>query len=290
MSKIKITEHFLSLQGEGKFVGVPSVFVRVFGCNFTCAGFGQPRDNHIPIEEMPHNKFDASGCKSVEDLPVFDIGCDSSAAWNKKYAHLSETYSVDELIADTDRVFRDHCLCRQDRHLVITGGEPLLPKYQKFWAEFITHHDFLFTAVTFETNGSTPLGKELKSALFEAIKTDPNFDVTFSVSPKLSISGEPWEKAINPEAVRSYQDFIDAPAGRGEVYLKFVVRDEECLDDVRRAVHEYEHKGNVYLMPEGATDKGLSITQKEVADLALTYGYFFSPRLHIDLYGNGWGT
>ena len=35
MSKIKITEHFLSLQGEGKFVGVPSVFIRVFGCKFT---------------------------------------------------------------------------------------------------------------------------------------------------------------------------------------------------------------------------------------------------------------
>ena len=40
MSKIKVSEIFYSLQGEGRFVGVPSVFLRTYGCNFKCAGFG----------------------------------------------------------------------------------------------------------------------------------------------------------------------------------------------------------------------------------------------------------
>ena len=40
MSKIKIAELFYSVQGEGRFMGVPSVFLRTFGCNFTCGGFG----------------------------------------------------------------------------------------------------------------------------------------------------------------------------------------------------------------------------------------------------------
>ena len=41
--KIKVSELFYSLQGEGMFVGVPSVFLRTFGCNFTCSGFGMKR-------------------------------------------------------------------------------------------------------------------------------------------------------------------------------------------------------------------------------------------------------
>jgi len=40
MSKIKIAELFYSIQGEGRYMGVPSVFLRTFGCNFKCAGFG----------------------------------------------------------------------------------------------------------------------------------------------------------------------------------------------------------------------------------------------------------
>jgi 7-carboxy-7-deazaguanine synthase len=42
MSKIKIAELFYSIQGEGRYMGVPSVFLRTFGCNFKCAGFGMP--------------------------------------------------------------------------------------------------------------------------------------------------------------------------------------------------------------------------------------------------------
>jgi organic radical activating enzyme len=43
MSKIKVAELFYSIQGEGRYMGVPSVFLRTFGCNFTCGGFGMPR-------------------------------------------------------------------------------------------------------------------------------------------------------------------------------------------------------------------------------------------------------
>ena len=52
--KLRYSEVFYSVQGEGRWVGVPSIFLRVFGCNFECRGFGQPRDNIIPVEEMPY--------------------------------------------------------------------------------------------------------------------------------------------------------------------------------------------------------------------------------------------
>ena len=57
MQKIKVAEIFYSIQGEGLYAGVPSVFLRTFGCNFTCSGFGMPRGqvsderNKIPITE-----------------------------------------------------------------------------------------------------------------------------------------------------------------------------------------------------------------------------------------------
>ena len=53
--KLRYSEAFYSVQGEGRFVGVPSIFLRTFGCNFECAGFGQPKGNLIPVTEMPNN-------------------------------------------------------------------------------------------------------------------------------------------------------------------------------------------------------------------------------------------
>src|SRR5210317_2218995 len=42
-AKLRYSEAFYSVQGEGKFVGVPSVFLRTFGCNFRCMNFGLDR-------------------------------------------------------------------------------------------------------------------------------------------------------------------------------------------------------------------------------------------------------
>jgi len=47
----------------------------------------------------------------------------------------------------------------------------------------------------------------------------------------------------------------------------------------------------VYLMPAGGTTKYYNtLSTTEVANLALTYGMRYSPRLQIDLFGNSWGT
>ena len=70
MEKIRYSEIFKSVQGEGRFVGVPSVFFRTFGCNFHCHGFGQPRDKSkwLKPEWMPYNTMNLSGIKNVKDL------------------------------------------------------------------------------------------------------------------------------------------------------------------------------------------------------------------------------
>ena len=141
--KLRYSEAFYSIQGEGRFVGVPSIFLRVFGCNFECAGFGQERGNLIATDEMPYmtdprgDKNHPDAYKSIDELPVTPVGCDSSASWAMKYKHLQMTKTVDEVY--------DHIISllpngkfdeKEDIHLVITGGEPLLG-WQRVWPELI---------------------------------------------------------------------------------------------------------------------------------------------------------
>jgi hypothetical protein len=69
------------------------------------------------------------------------------------------------------------------------------------------------------------------------------------------------------------------------------VRDEEDMKEVHEAVREYDHAriniDAIYIMPEtGAFSK----SDTEIAEIALKYGYKYSPRLQINLFGNEWGT
>jgi 7-carboxy-7-deazaguanine synthase len=278
--KIRYSETFHSIQGEGKWVGTPSVFLRTFGCNLTCAGFGQPRDNHIPEEEMPHMKMDISAVTSVEDLPVVDIGCDSSASWSAKYKHLSPFATTDELAYKIS----EYAPWSKDNHLVITGGEPLLG-WQKAYIELLDniYLDEL-THLTFETNGSKKVIPEFSDYL-----NMRDIDVTWMCSPKLSLTGEDQSITIDPESLLSMNK-----VNNSNINLKFVIRDEEDITEVQDAITKYTDAGvvieDVYLMPEGATLEGQELTERNVADICMKWAYKFSPRLHISLYGNSWGT
>ena len=74
-SKIKIAELFYSIQGEGRYMGVPSIFLRTFGCNFTCDGFGMSpgeKSNERNLVAVNIEKY-----KSYQELPLVSTGCDS---------------------------------------------------------------------------------------------------------------------------------------------------------------------------------------------------------------------
>ena len=299
MEKIRYSEMFYSVQGEGRFVGVPSVFFRTFGCNFECRGFGQPRGNFIPIEEMPHNtdpKADPDhpeAYKSFEELPVTNIGCDTSASWSNKYKHLAPWDNVDVIAQKLTAMTPEGkwtCDNGQDIHLVITGGEPMM--WQKQIAALLSQPEFAdIKNVTFETNTTFELKQEFVQSLinfsFGPSRTVP-ITFTWSCSPKLTCSGEAWEEAIKPEVAAQYYGL----PGRN-FYFKFVVSDDIDVQEVDKAVALYKEQQincDVYLMPCGATQEGQAKTAKQVAELCLKKGYKFSPRLHVDLFGNAWGT
>jgi 6-pyruvoyltetrahydropterin 2'-reductase len=229
INKIKIAELFYSIQGEGRFMGVPSVFLRTFGCNFTCGGFGMPKGQMS--EERNIIAINSENYKSYNDLPLVSTGCDSYASWDVRFKHLSPVLSTDE-IANNIVDILPHKEWK-DEHLVITGGEPLLG-WQRAYPELLEHKLMKnLREITFETNGTQELSPEFYDYLFEEwTRFGRIYDkLTFSVSPKLSVSGEKWEEAICPDIVKSYELI-------GYTYLKFVVATKEDAEIGRASCRE----------------------------------------------------
>lgn len=282
MSKIKVSEIFYSAQGEGRFVGVPSVFLRTFGCNFTCGGFGMPRGEVSKEREAINAKL----YTRYEDLPLVNTGCDSYASWDPKFKNLSpslETHVIVEKMLLLTPTQNWQLKNGNDVHLVITGGEPLLG-WQRVYPELLQHEKmFNLKNITFETNGTQPLHEEFET--FLKLWNRGGRELTFSVSAKLGASGESWADAIKTHIVKSYEKI-------GTVFFKFVVENPGDFDEVDRAVAEYRKagvKGVVYIMPVGGVVSVYNGNKFNVADEAMKRGYYYSPRLHVDLWGNSWG-
>jgi len=284
--KIKLSELFYSIQGEGRYMGVPSVFLRTFGCNFKCQGFGMPRgelsteaDELAEVHALyPYPKY--------ETLPLVSTGCDSYASWHPDFKELSPVVETTGIV---DRIMEILPHQRwQDEHLVITGGEPLLG-WQRAYPELLDHANMAgLKEITFETNGTQKLTPEFKESLIKWKITSHqlNRELTFSVSAKLPASGEKWEEAICPEVVCEYEQV-------GTAYLKFVVATKEDIADAERAVEEFRtagFKGHVYLMPVGGVESVYTLNAKNVAVAAMKRGWRYSDRLQVPLFKNEWGT
>ena len=282
MSKIKIAELFYSIQGEGRYMGVPSVFLRTFGCNFTCAGFNMPKGESSTAHDIIAKDIDKY--KTYEELPIVATGCDSYASWDPRFKHLSPMMETDAIANRICEILPGDGW--EDEHLVITGGEPLLG-WQRAYPDLLDHDNMqLLKEITFETNGSQKLHADFKTYLKSWVAQRDDREVTFSVSAKLSCSGEDASEAIRPDIVCEYEDI-------GYTYLKFVVATEEDAEEALEAVDIYRaegFKGPVYLMPVGGTDDVYLLNNRRVAELAMANGLRYSDRLQVPLFKNEWGT
>ncbi len=289
MSKLKIAELFYSIQGEGRYMGVPSVFLRTFGCNFKCAGFGMPKgelSNEVePIAQR------ISEFKSYEELPLVSTGCDSYASWDPRFKDLSPMLTSDAIAERICEIlpFGEW----RDEHLVITGGEPLLG-WQRAYPDLLDHPKMKsLKEITFETNGTQALTNDFKSWIHREWHHAGDINLgrghnslTFSVSAKLSCSGESREEAIKPDVVCEYEDY-------GYTYLKFVVATEDDAEEAIETADIYRANGftgPVYLMPVGGIESVYTLNNRRVAELAMKAGLRYSDRLQVPLFKNEWGT
>lgn len=282
---IKVSELFYSLQGEGRYMGIPSIFLRTFGCNFQCAGFGMPRGEKSTEREA----VNPSDYTEYGSLPLVTTGCDSYASWDPRFKHLSPVRDIDSIVSDIMELL-PHKEWR-DEHLVITGGEPLLG-WQREYPALLGHPKMKgLKEITFETNGTQELTPGFKRYLLEWLQQDNARQITFSVSAKLPCSGHQFDETIKPQIVEEY-------ASVGYTYLKFVVATEEDIADAETAVLFFKagitpylmNEIPIYLMPVGGVESVYTLNAKNVALAALARGWRYSDRLQVPLFKNAWAT
>ena len=290
------SEIFHSIQGEGHYTGVPTAWIRFFLCNLQCDGFGQKFPTKPDTYELPYADFDAHSVDRVEDLPVWDKGCDSSYTWSKKFKHLMGNATGAELAEKLVNIMKNehnpdglfmHPLSKQHNHLCITGGEPLMRHAQNAFIDIYNNlGDNIPSSITWETNGTQKLSDDYKN-LIQSDSFKP--EAFFSVSPKLwTVAGEKREKAIKPEIVKEYYDL--SKAGQ----LKFVVgQTKEEWQDLDEVVTMFRDAGvhyPIWIMPVGAREEEQSATAGDVAKMAFERGYNVAGRMHVYLFGNAIGT
>lgn len=224
-----INELFYSLQGEGQFAGVPSVFIRVAGCPLRCRW------------------------------------CDT------KYA-LHDNAGNDYTIARIRELVEPY----PTRHVVITGGEPMVhPQILKLTEAFARED----THLTIETSGIRHVG-------------GLNCDL-MSISPKLRNSNPP-DMLLSPEydAVRFDLAALQNLINEYPYQLKFVVESEKDLDEIARCLRRLENldHSRVYLMPQALNREEYIEKSLMVSEICKKLGFAFSPRLHILLWDGRPGT
>ncbi len=235
-------EIFYTIQGEGKNMGRPSIFVRSSLCNLHC------------------------------------IWCDTDYTWNwegTRFAHVKDAdpayqkFRMEEQIVEmTEEEIAAEVLKYPCKNLVLTGGEPLMQQLE--WMALMkilweSDNDYFFEV---ETNGT--------------IKPIPLFNMyidQYNVSPKLANSHNKESLRLKPEAL-AY--FAESPKS----IFKFVLNKEEDFTEVQALIHTYQLAPNrIYLMPEGTSPADLTTKQQWLVELCKQYGFNYTDRLHVHIYG-----
>jgi 7-carboxy-7-deazaguanine synthase len=216
--------------------------------------------------------YSVQGEGSLVGVPSFFIrtsGCNLRCAWcdtpytswNPEGADLTLDQIVDEVKA------------HPARHVVVTGGEPMIAPEIIALTERLRG---LGLHITIETAGT----------VFKPVASD-----LMSISPKLSNSTPqgPWKEQHN--RLRINREVLLQLMSRYEYQLKFVIENPRDLEEVRPLLASLEaDRARVILMPEGTDRDVLRERGVWLAEICKSEGYRFSPRLHVDLYGNRRGV
>lgn len=267
-----------TLQGEGKLLGVPVLFIRTSGCNLRCTWL--TTDGEVSICDAPYASH------YTEEIEAWDTG-----------------EIVSTVRANLGNI----------RHIVISGGEPTIqPKPLTDLAKRLKKE--LNVHITLETNGvlyvpelhahidmfsispklrSSEPDKEKNKRLKVPVEENYIHD-----HRKFRCNTDTLQKYIN--VCMNFDSYYGERPGSGSVrktnkdfQLKFVITREEDMDEIRRDFLEplsFVNNDDVVLMPLGGSPELLKKTTDMTARLAIRNGYRFTPRLQIDLFGDTAGT
>ncbi len=175
-------------------------------------------------------------------------------------------------------LFLDEILARASafsaaRHVVLTGGEPMIaPGIVELSRRFREHG----MHVTIETAGT----------VFAPVECD-----LMSISPKLSNSTPEGVFEKQHEKLRLQPDVLLRLMSLCDYQLKFVIARPEDVDEARALIAQLRAPASkVILMPEGIAAETLDERGVWIAELCKQFGFRFSPRLHVNLWGNKRGV
>ncbi len=250
-----------TVQGEGKFAGTPSLFIRLAGCNLRCI-------------------WDKGGDKyTLCDTPLSVFGNIDSIS-----------YSIEKIISIVKNNIGNI------KHVVITGGEPMLQaKLLAPLCRQLKKHFGLY--ITIETNG-TIFDNELAKEV-DLFSISPKLSATNPIPEKLKEFGltetevhkSHNKKRINIQNLQSYIDF--STIHNRSQQLKFVVTkrsdDIEIKEDFLKKLTGWKEE-DIFIMPLGATKEELKLFTPIALEMAIINGWRFSPRMHIELFNASLGV
>jgi 7-carboxy-7-deazaguanine synthase len=239
-----ISEIYLSRQGEGRLTGTPSVFVRTSGCNLRC-----------DFCDTPFTSWNPEG--TSREVPEI-VAAVIDSANGRLPDRNGEADSFDP----------------PAKHVVLTGGEPMLPKDVEEFCQQLSKAGF---HITIETAGT--IERTLACDLI-------------SISPKLSNSTPSEERAgqwsAKHEATRHRPDVVASTISKYFYQLKFVVASSGDVEEIEKYLTEVGNvdRSRVLLMPEGIDSETLNQRAVWLEPLCAERGFQYCPRKHIQWYGN----
>jgi 7-carboxy-7-deazaguanine synthase len=248
-----------TFQGEGSTIGKPCFFLRLGACNLTCgANGGWICDTSFTWDWTGINGTKYDPKEELRRMPIHDVVTKlETNAFLTERAHPFNQY------ASTKPAIR---------HLIISGGEPLLQqKSLLVLIDILVHrHNW---SIEIETNGTKAPTHKLSEYVSQ-----------FNVSPKLSNSGNTVIKRVHYGVLAKFVESHKA-------IFKFVVSDLKDLDEIEDYVLKAgipAHK--VYIMPEGVNAASVEEHMQRVALETVSRHWNLTTRLQILVHGNKRGV
>lgn len=224
----------------------------------------------MKIAEIFYSVQGEGSLVGVPSVFVRTSGCNLRCVWcdtpYTSWQPEGDELSLDEILAQVDA----HSGAR---HVVVTGGEPMIAPEIVALTERLQSRGL---HTTIETAGT----------VYKPVRCD-----LMSISPKLAHSTPTGEWSATHERLRIQPETLRRLMDEFEYQLKFVVAAEEDLIEIAPLIGQLRaDRSKVILMPEGIDRRVLRERGLWLAEICKREGFRFSPRLHVDLYGNTRGT